>query len=397
MTDTTPTWPFDRTCPFEPPPKFRELRENEPVAQVRLWDGSKVWLATRYDDVRGIFANPHASSDTSRPGYPQSSQAAVVAKSGQRSFIRMDPPTHDDHRAMVARDFAVKRVRGFAPFVEELADDLLDRMAQAGPPTDLVDSLAQVVPAHVTCRLMGLPVSDSAYLQERIGKWISLETPPEVGEQANRDALAYFGELIDSRIADPGEDMVSRLVRDRLVPGHLAKSELQHMLYTLLIGGYDTTANMISLSTITLLQHPDQLDELKADASLWPQAIEELLRYHSVTHLAVFRLALADLEVAGVQVHAGEGLIASVMAANHDPEKFPDPDSFDIRRDARAHVAFGYGIHQCIGQSLARLELSIVLPRLFARFPTLALPESSSDILVRNALVYGIERLPVRW
>jgi cytochrome P450 len=397
LTDTTPLWPFERTCPFEPPPKFQELRETDPVAQVRLWDGSKVWLATRYDDVRAIFANPHASSDTSRPGYPQSSQAAVVAKSSQRSFIRMDPPVHDDHRAMVARYFAVKRIRGLAPFIEELADELLDRMAGATPPVDLVQAFAQVIPAHVTCRIMGLPTSDSSYLQERIGKWISLETPPEVGEQANRDALAYFGELIDRRIADPGEDMVSQLVSDELVPGRLTKSELQHMLYTLLIGGYDTTANMISLSTITLLQHPGQLAELRADASLWPQAIEELLRYHSVTHLAVFRLALADLQVGDVPVHAGEGLIASVMAANHDPEKFPDPGSFDIHRDARAHVAFGYGIHQCIGQSLARLELSIVLPRLFAQFPTLALPESGSEIRVRNALVYGIERLPVRW
>jgi cytochrome P450 len=397
MTDTTPTWPFERTCPFAPPPKFAELRESQSVGQVRLWDGSKVWLATRYEDIRAILTDLRASSDTSLPGYPQSSRAAMMAKSSQRSFIRMDPPTHDAHRAMVARDFAVKRIRSFAPFIEDLVDDLLDAMAKEPPPVDLVQSLAQPVPAYVTCRLMDLPTSDSSYLQERIAKWVSLDTPPEVGEQANQDALAYFGALIEERMVKPGEDMISRLISDQVIPGHLTKHELQHMLYTLLIGGYDTTANMISLSTITLLQHPDQLSELKADASLWARAIEELLRYHSVTHLAVFRLALADMQIGPVPVRAGEGLIASVMAANHDPGKFPDPDSLDIHRDARAHLAFGYGIHQCIGQSLARLELSIVLPKLFARFPTLALPENDSEIRIRNALVYGIESLPLRW
>jgi cytochrome P450 len=352
---------------------------------------------TRYDDIRTVLGSPAASSDTTRPGFPQSSESLKAMRGRQRAFVRMDPPQHSEHRRMLMRDFAVPHVATFRPYLEARVSELLDDMEQKGPVVDLVTALAQPVPASMICKMLDLPWEDSDFFQDRLDTWMSLETSPEESWEAASDVHKYFDRLVDERAADPGEDLISRLVTEHFNAGHLTREELLHMLHLLVVGGFDTTANMIALGTITLLDHPDQLTAMLDDPALVPGAVEELLRYLSVTHHTAFRLAMDDIEVDGRTIHRGEGLIAPLPAANHDPSRFPAPGEFDIRRDARGHVAFGFGIHQCLGQALARLELQVVFPQLFGRFPSLRIAANRDDLRFTNALIYGVKSLPVAW
>lgn len=397
--ETTPVWPFarDRACPLDPPPELARIRETEPITQVSLWDGNQAWLATRYADIRALLGDSRLSSDTSREGFPQSSETVVAQRGGQKSFVRMDPPKHDQHRLMLTADFMVRRVRELRPYLDDLIDGIFDEMEQGDQPVDLVRSLAQPVPANVITELLDLPREDSEFFLDRVTTWMSLDSTPEVASAAGADALKYFDELIGKRQNNLGDDLVSRLIRDHMLAGDITRPELQHMLHLLLVGGFDTTANMISLGALLFFQHPDQKRDLMDNPELVPGAVEELLRYLSVAHHVAFRLADQNIELGEACIHAGEGVIAPIMAANHDPEAFPDPGAFDIRRDARGHLAFGYGLHQCLGQALARVELHAVFDRIFRRFPTLELAVEMDDLRFKNALIYGVEELPVKW
>jgi cytochrome P450 len=398
---TVNKWPFERDDPLDPPPGYAELRATCPVSKVEMWDGSEAWLATRYADIRALLSNPALSSDTSKEGFPQSSETIARARGGQKSFARLDPPRHDEHRRMVAKDFLVARVNGLRPYLEELVDGLLDDMDAHGGPIDLVPAFAQAVPAHVICKLLDLPDEDYAFFLDRVNTWMSLDSTPEVSAQAGADAIDYFARLIDEREVEVRNgregDIISRLIKDHLIPGEMSKAELTHMLHLLLVGGFDTTANMIALGVLTFFENPDQLAQVRDNPALVPPAVEELLRYLTVAHHVAFRLATDEIDLGAVCVHAGEGVIAPLAAANRDPDVFEDPDAFDIHRDARSHVAFGFGIHQCLGQPLARVELSVVFERLFQRFPNLTLAVPRETLRFRNSMIYGVESLPVTW
>ena len=215
--------------------------------------------------------------------------------------------------------------------------------------------------------------------------------------QAAADIADYLAEVVTARKEDLGDDLVSELIQKYLIPGGLTEFELVHMLHLLVIGGFDTTANMIALGTILLLQNPGQMKDLREHPELIQHAVEEMLRYLSVAHHVAFRLARSDIEISDICIHAGDGVIAPVSAANYDPEVFPDPQAFDVRRDARDHVAFGFGVHQCLGQHLARLELQVVFTKLLRRFPTLRLEATPADLRYKDSMIYGVERCPVSW
>jgi cytochrome P450 len=390
-------WPFKRTAPLDPPPEFAELRAACPVSKVSTWNGRPAWMLTRYEDIRALLASGGVSSDLTLDGVPEPSATVAAARGGQKNFARMDPPVHDVHRRMLAPDFKIHRVAELRSYLEDLVDGLFDRMEAAGGPVDLVEMFAQPVPSSVICRILDLPVERSDFFQDRVNTWMSLDNPPEVASQANNDILNYFHEVIEQRWDNPGEDLISRLIVNQVKAGQLTRVELQHILQLLLVGGFDTTANMIALGTLTLLKHPDQLAKLREDPTLVPNAVEELLRYLSVAHQVAFRLATGDVQLRSGCIHAGDGVIAPIAAANRDPEVFEDPDTFDITRDARRHVAFGFGLHQCLGQPLARIELQVVFSKLFRRFPALRLAVDFDELTFRNSIIYGVAELPVTW
>ena len=395
-TPEQPRFPMERESPYDPPPGILRLLREEPVSRVTLWDGHEAWLVTRYDDVRTLLTNPDLSADVRRPGYPKVS--AALAHFTEGLLNHMDSPEHDVYRRMLAPDFMVKRVESLRGDVEKLVDDLLDAMQTHGTPVDLVASFAFPIPALVTCSILGVPYERKDFFVRCAEAFLSGTSTAEAAAAAGRELHAYLGELIEAKKTAPGTDTLSRMVTEYVASGQLDETVLVTLAELLLIAGFDTTANMIALGTLTLLRHPDQLEELKTDPGLWPGAVEELLRYLTITHRGRHRVATADIEVGGQLIGAGEGIIAAQDAANRDPDTFADPDVLDIHREARHHLAFGHGVHQCIGAAVARVELQVAYARLFARFPGLELAVPHDEIRFKHeSSVYGVAELPVRW
>ncbi len=397
-TDEQLTYPMQRTCPFDPPPQYAELRANDPVTRVRLWDGSTPWLLTRYDDMRIVLAHPRFSADPLRPGYPHVFEGRMVADKADKSFLRLDAPEHDRLRRMVTRNFTVKRVESLRPFIQAIVDKLIASM-EAGPrPVEFVEAFAQPLPTEVITHLLGVPYEDHEIFHRATRIQFGSNSTPDQVRASLAELLAYLDDLVRRKQAEPRDDILSRLVRDELEPGHIDRQTLLNISRLLLSAGHQTTQNMTALGVLTMLQHPDQLAAIKADPGLIPGAVEELLRYSSILHTGARRVALEDIDVNGHLVRAGEGVICAIPSANRDENLFPDPDTLNIRRDAGAHVAFGYGIHQCLGQVLARAELQIVLRTLFDRLPGLRLAVPFEELRFRRDMfVYGVYKLPLTW
>ncbi|MCW2946601.1 MAG: Cytochrome [Actinoallomurus sp.] len=403
MTDTisdVPAFPMKRDCPFDPPPELSRLRADSPVSRVRLWDGSTAWLIARYDDQRALLSDPRVSADVTRPGYPHVTAASAARRKHSRSFISMDNPEHDVYRRMLTGNFMVKRVEALRPKVQQIVDGLIDDMLGGTPPIDLVTAFALPVPSLVICRLLGVPYADHAFFQRCSRALISTRSTPEQAVAAADELKDYLARLADVKNGEPADDLLSRLVVEQLRTGRMTRSQIADMTMLLLVAGHETTANMIGLGTLTLLQHPDQLAELRGseDPKLVAGAVEELLRYLNITHSGRRRVAIEDIEVGGQLIKAGEGIIAANDSGNRDENAFPDPDMLDIHRQARHHVAFGYGIHQCLGQPLARVELQVVYGTLYRRIPTLRLAVPLEEVNFKHdMLVYGVHELPVSW
>jgi cytochrome P450 len=404
MTDTLdpariPEFPMARAarCPFDPPPALRSQQEAGPLSRVRLWDGSTPWLVTSYAEQRALLADPRVSSDITRPGYP--SPTALPAGGSPVSFILMDDPEHARLRRMVTAPFAVKRVEAMRPAVQKIVDDLIDDLLAGPKPVDLVDAFALPVPSLVICELLGVPYSDHDLFQDNSKTIIRRGAAPEERAAAMGRLVTYLDGLMGEKLADPGDDLLSRLA-ERVHAGELSLPEAARMGVLLLIAGHETTANMIALGTLALLEHPEQLALLRRadDPKLVAGAVEELLRYLNITHNGRRRLALEDIEIAGRTIRAGDGLIMANDVANRDAAVFPDPDRLDLQRDARHHVAFGFGVHQCLGQPLARMELQVVYSTLYRRIPTLRLAADLEQIPFKHdGSVYGVYELPVTW
>jgi cytochrome P450 len=386
-------------CPFDPPPDIQSLQEEAPLVRVRLPDGTTPWLVTRYAEQKALLSDPRISADVTRPGYP--SQVPVGEMSGAPiSFILMDDPEHRRLRQMVTAPFMIKRVEAMRPGVQKIVDELIDAMLAGPKPVDLVQAFALPVPSLVICQLLGVPYDDHDFFQENSKALINRDATPQERFGAAGRLFEYLDRLIAEKIENPGDDLLSGLV-ERIDRGELTRPEAAQMGVLMLLAGHETTANMIALGTLALLEHPSQLALLRSsdDPALVASAVEELLRYLNITHNGRRRVAVADIEIAGFTIHAGEGVIMPNDVGNRDPQVFPDPDSLDLTRpEARRHVAFGFGIHQCLGQPLARMELQVVYSTLYRRIPTLTLATTLEKIPFKhNGSVYGVHELPITW
>ncbi|ROO84678.1 hypothetical protein EDD29_2205 [Actinocorallia herbida] len=385
--------PSKREDPLGLPVGLEVFRDGPP-AKVRMADGSTTWLVGRHADARSVLADPRISADDTHPAYPK--LLPVPAEKGALSFLRFDDPEHGRMRRMLAAEFTVRRTNALRPSIEEAVDRLLDDMLAKDGPADLVADFALPLPSLVICVLLGVPYADHGFFQRASLEFLNVEADPAIAIAAAERLQEYLTRLIAAKVADPTDDLLGRVAAAQVVPGHLTEEELVLMARLLLIAGHETTANMLSLGTLLLLKSPDQLARLAADA---PAVTEELLRHLSIVHFGLPRTAREPVEVGGVTIGAGEGLVVSLSAANRDGAHFAgDPEAFDAAREPGHHVAFGFGAHQCIGAALARLEMNIALPRLFARAPGLALAIPPEDVVFRpEQFVYGIAALPVTW
>ncbi|MFE5136065.1 cytochrome P450 [Streptomyces fagopyri] len=395
MTESV-AFPQDRTCPYHPPTAYDPLREARPLSRVSLYDGRSVWVVTGHRTARDLLTDPRLSSDRTRPAFPMPTERFASARDRRVALLGLDDPAHHTQRRMLVPSFTLKRIGSLRPRIQETVDRLLDAMEEKGPPAELVGDFALPVPSMVICALLGVPYADHEFFEEQSRRL--LRGPAAADTQDARDQLdAYFGSLIDHKQKQPGDGLLDELIQDRLREGAVDREELISLATILLVAGHETTANMISLGTFTLLRHPEQLAELRTEPTLVPAAVEELLRFLSIAD-GLLRVATEDIEVAGATIRADDGVVFSTSVINRDEHTFPEPDALDWHRSARHHVAFGFGIHQCLGQNLARAEMEIALLSLFDRLPGLRLDAPADEIPFKPGdTIQGMLELPVTW
>ena len=385
--------------PFDPPRQITRLREARPVSPMVFPDGHEGWIVTGYDAVRRLMADTRFSSRQDigvlHEPYEIPGMPTFTEPSPQQPglFISMDPPDHTRLRKKLIGAFTVKRMKQLEEHIIDIVERQLDELARLTPPVDLVKEFALPVPSLVICEMLGVPYADRENFQVNTARFLNTDLPFEEKIAAFTELSTYLAELVTRKRAEPGEDILSDLARH----DDLTIEELTGVAFLLLLAGHETTANMLGLGTFALLEHPEQLAELRANPDLMPGAVEELLRYLSIADI-FFRYAADDIELGGETIGKGSTVIVSLLAANRDPDRFDNPDTLDVRREARGHLSFGHGIHQCLGQQLARIEMRAGFAGLLRRFPTLELAIPAGEVKLRtNMRIYGVHELPVTW
>ncbi|MER6997366.1 cytochrome P450 [Streptomyces sp. NPDC000410] len=380
-------------CPFDPPAGLAKVREQQPLIRMRYPDGHLGWLATGHAAARVILADPRFSSRYELMHLPiPGTGITELPPAPIGDLTGIDPPEHTRYRRLLTGKLTVRRMRALTERVEQITAEHLDAMERRGPTVDLMEAYAQPVPALMICELLGVPGADRELFQRLTAETTDPNSTPEEQYAALAALGEYVGELVPAKRTDPTDDLLSDLTTT-----DLTDEELAGIGSFLLGAGLETTANMIGLGTFALLSNPEQAAALRADPGAADQVVEELMRYLSIAHTGI-RVALEDVEVEGQLIKAGETVTISLQAANRDPEKFADPDTLDVRRKATGHLAFGHGIHQCLGQQLARVEMRVAFPALFGRFPTLRLAVPPEEVPLRPSMnISGVHRLPVTW
>ncbi|MEV0612236.1 cytochrome P450 [Nonomuraea sp. NPDC050404] len=386
------TMPVERTTPFDPPAELAGLREKRPIAPMAYPDGHQGWLVTSHALVREVLADRRFSARSELRHLPTNDGGRSGQAAPPGMFISMDPPGHTRYRHLLTGEFTVRRMRQLTERIEDVTRAYLDTMERQGPPADLVESFTAPIPAVVICELLGVPEEDRERFMAQGTTLMRADVPYEEKIAAYTAMQGHMKELVLAKRAGPTDDMLSGLTRS-----DLDDEELANIGFMLLGAGLDTTANMLALGTFALLRYPDQLALLRSGPQEVDRGVEELLRYLSVVPFLV-RTALEDVELGGELVRTGETVTISIAAANRDPGRFPDADHLDLRRHSGGHVAFGHGVHQCLGQQLARVEMAAGYPALFDRFPSLRLAVEPGEVPLRtDMLIYGVHRLPVTW
>jgi cytochrome P450 len=385
---------------FDPVPEMAALREGEGVTLVTSSFGMPAYLVTRHADVKEVLADSTRFSNSGRrvfdaPGAPEmSEEERERMRAG--NLLGFDPPEHTRLRRMLTPEFTVRRMRRLEPRIVEIVDEHLDAMAAAGPPADLVADFALPIPSLVICELLGVPYTDRASFQARTSRQLDISLPMDERLELAREGRDYMAGLVARAQAEPGDDMLGMLVREH---GHdLSTDELIGVAGLLLVAGHETTSNMLGLGTLALLRHPEQLALVRDDPAAVAPAIEELLRWLGIVHSGIPRTTLQDVEIAGVEIPADSLIVLALATANRDPRFVEDGNHLDVTRDAAGHVAFGHGVHHCLGAPLARMEMRIAFPALLRRFPGLALAVPYDEVDFRAFhFIYGLHTLPVTW
>lgn len=411
MTDTVadarteaPEYPIERAgggCPFAPPAQLLEFNETAPLRRVRIWDGSTPWLITGYDVARSLFADSRISVDDTLKGFPHwNEHMESISTRRPRSVFNTDAEEHTRFRRMLSKPFTFKRVEGLRPVIQQVTDEAIDDILAGPRPADIVEKLALPVPTKVISEMLGVPYEDHAFFQEHANAGLARYATADDTVKSAMGLHGYLVNLVKEKMANPAEDAISDLA-ERVTAGEIDEKEAAQLGTGLLIAGHETTANMIGIGVLALLQNPEQAELLRNtdDPKLIANAVEELMRYLSIIQNGQRRIALEDIEIAGETIKAGDGVIIDLAPADWDPATFADPDRLQLDRDnANQHLAFGYGRHQCVGQQLARAEMQIVFHTLVRRIPTLKLAIPFDEVDFKDdRLAYGVYSLPVDW
>jgi cytochrome P450 len=402
-TEALESWgSFDVSDPF---PLFAEVRKLGAVHRVSLADGHDAWLVVRFEEAMAALNDPRLSKDM-HAALASGSNVVAEGLPGPefaRHMLTVDPPDHTRLRRLVAAAFSPRRVEALGPQVQTIAEDLLDEVAASGPESrvDLVSAFAFPLPFTVICELLGVPQTERARFGQQFSKLLVPTSTEEEYAQAKRasDAVvAMLRALVAAKEADPGDDLVSALISARDGDERLNSQELLSTIFQLMVAGHDTTASLIGNSVVALLRNPGQLSKLRSDPEKIPAAVEEFLRYDAPVPHSTFRYTVEPVTIGGVTIPAGSQVIICMAAANRDGDKYADSESLDVDRVVRRHLAFGYGIHHCLGAPLARMEGGLALGSLLRRFPHLALAVRSDDLRWGHGdglVLRGLSELPV--
>lgn len=410
-TDTTETierMPDDfMQRPYEVLEKFRAAG---PVHHVVFPHGAKVWLITRYDDVRNLLSDPKVSKDGRRMNEMFVKHTGMVVEDEADAnvgfddelswhMLNSDPPRHTRLRGLVSKAFTLRRMEAFRPRIEQVVDDLLDKL-EGKPEVELVTEFALPLPIAIICDLLGIPVDDRDSYRRWAVELVGAGQDPEVVEAASKHVIEYATQAIEAKRANPGDDMVSALLRGNDDGDKLTQDELVAMIFLFTVAGHVTSMHTVSNAVFNLLRHPDQLAKLRADLSLMPAAVDELMRYDSGVAVATFRFTAADITVGGVDIPEGEILALSLSSAHRDSAHYPEADRLDLDRRPNGVLGFGHGPHFCIGQPLAKIQTEVALARLITRYPhlrMLAAPEElrwESSTLLRGPITLPVSVVP---
>ncbi|MER7016049.1 cytochrome P450 [Saccharopolyspora sp. NPDC000359] len=381
--------------------RYAEIRDTTPVQRLVLPDGAPVWVITRYADVRAALTDPRLSKSADRireviaenrppEAKPRKFEDALFAH-----MLNMDPPDHTRLRKLVVKAFTNRRVEALRPRVEQITNELLDGMA-GGSEVDLLDALAFPLPIQVISELLGVDEER----RDDFRAWTNTlldASDPDAASQAASETAEYLIELIERKRQQPADDLLTALIDSSEDQDRLSDRELISMVFLLLVAGHETTVNLIGNAVLHLLRDPEQWAALRADPDLVTSAVEEVLRFDGPVMHGTFRFTAEPVEVGGVEIPANQVVWVGLASANRDPEQFPEPDLFDVTRNAHGHLAFGHGIHFCLGAQLARLEGQVALRALIERFPNLTAAIALDDAQWRfSTLIHGLQSLPVR-
>ena len=380
-----PKFPFAREEAYYPSQLNAELRHKAPVSKVKLYNGEEAWIVTKHKDICTALTSDKLSADRRTPGYPEIHEGGHKAKDARPTFVNLDSPQHAEQRAMLESSFTPEAVEKLRPMIQEVVDAALDDLVvryneNDKISVDLIEHFASPVPTQIVYKILGVPDKDIASLSQH--SEVRTGTSRDAAEKANGSLERYMRDLVKSRISNPQNDLISKMVVEQYQPGRLSEDDVVNLAFLVLTAGNAALINSIGLGVLTLFQHLNQLQTFVKDTSLGPRVVNELLRYNTASALNSRRAANDNVEIGGQNIRKGEGVICSVQSGDRDEEKTLEPEKFDIYReyDPKDVLGFGYGPHRCQGEALSRLELEIALASLFKRWPALRLAESSKEV-----------------